>query len=347
MDLFTKAAELGIQTEFYDGQGHRHVTEAAALQIIIDAMPVRAPHRFLERPVVTRVGQPTRSEFTQVTTFPLRWKITFGPAVVAEDTAHERTVEWPSDLSAGTYRLHLTDAAQLSEQVPFLVAPARAFRGDFDRSWILAVQLYSVRSARNWGMGDFTDLERLIELAAGLGAGGIGLNPLHVLFDDRPSDCSPYSPNSRLFLNALYIDVERLPEFSADSLAGDDDSLSRLRRSDVVDYAAVAKLKWRALRAAFETFKAKGRPERVAAFAKFRAERGTMLSHFACFEVLRHRFRQPWWEWPAEWQQPDNARSAELHAGPDAAEIEFVKFVQWCADQQLQSCRDVAARLGM
>jgi 4-alpha-glucanotransferase len=347
MDLFTKAAELGIQTEFYDGQGHRHVTEAAALQIIIDAMPVRAPHRFLERPVVTRVGQPTRSEFTQATTFPLRWKITFGPAVVAEDTAHERTVEWPSDLSAGTYRLHLTDAAQLSEQVPFLVAPARAFRGDFDRSWILAVQLYSVRSARNWGMGDFTDLERLIELAAGLGAGGIGLNPLHVLFDDRPSDCSPYSPNSRLFLNALYIDVERLPEFSADSLAGDDDSLSRLRRSDVVDYAAVAKLKWRALRAAFETFKAKGRPERVAAFAKFRAERGTMLSHFACFEVLRHRFRQPWWEWPAEWQQPDNARSAELHAGPDAAEIEFVKFVQWCADQQLQSCRDVAARLGM
>jgi 4-alpha-glucanotransferase len=347
MDLFTKAAELGIQTEFYDGQGHRHVTEAAALQIIIDAMPVRAPHRFIEAPVVTRIGQPTRTEFTEAAAFPLQWKITLGPAVVAEGTAHERTVEWPSNLAVGTYRLHLTDAAQLSEQMPFLVAPAKAFRGDFDRSWILAVQLYSVRSARNWGMGDFTDLEQLIELAAGLGAGGVGLNPLHALFDDRPSDCSPYSPNSRLFLNALYIDVERLPEFSADSLAGDDDILSRLRRSDVVDYAAIAALKWRALRAAFATFKARGRPERVAAFAKFRAERGTMLSHFACFEVLRHRFKQPWWEWPAEWQQPDNARSAELHAGPDAAEIEFVKFVQWCADAQLRSCRDTAARLGM
>ena len=51
MDLFTKAAELGIQTEFIDGQGHRHVTEAAALEIILNALPVRAPHRFLERPV--------------------------------------------------------------------------------------------------------------------------------------------------------------------------------------------------------------------------------------------------------------------------------------------------------
>ena len=61
-------------------------------------------------------------------------------------------------------------------------------------------------------MGDFTDLENLIELADDLGAEGVGLNPLHALFDDRPGDCSPYSPNSRLFLNALYIDVEKIPE---------------------------------------------------------------------------------------------------------------------------------------
>ena len=63
-------------------------------------------------------------------------------------------------------------------------------------------------------MGDFTDLEGLIELADRLGADGVGLNPLHALFGDRPGDCSPYSPNSRLFLNALYIDVEKIPEFS-------------------------------------------------------------------------------------------------------------------------------------
>ena len=91
----------------------------------------------------------------------------------------------------------------------------RHLRGDFDRGWLLAVQLYGVRSTRNWGMGDFTDLADLIDLAHQLGADGIGLNPLHALFDDKPGDCSPYSPNSRLFLNALYIDAEALPEFSA------------------------------------------------------------------------------------------------------------------------------------
>src|SRR5260370_12248479 len=72
-----------------------------------------------------------------------------------------------------------------------------------------------------------------------------------------------------------------------------------------------------------------------------------MLSRDACFEVLRNKFKKPWWEWPTEWQQPNDTRFAGLHAGPDAIEIEFVKFVQWPADQQLQACRDLAVSLGM
>jgi 4-alpha-glucanotransferase len=346
MDIFTKAAELGIQTEFIDGQGHRHVTDAAALEIILNALPVRAPHRFLDRQVVLQSGLPSRTELREAVTLPVEWKIVADLKVIAQGETGDRSLKWPADLPIGSYRLHLTDASLLSEEVPFIVAPPKAFGGDFDRSWLLAVQLYGVRSSRNWGMGDFTDLEGLIELAAGLGAGGVGLNPLHALFDDRPADCSPYSPNSRLFLNALYIDVEKLPEFSQRDFV-EIDAISRSRQSEFVDYVAVAGLKWRALRLAFATFKSDPKTERRAAFAKFRAERGPLLSRFACFEVLRHKFKLPWWEWPEEWQHSDDTQCAKLRAGPDAAEIEFVEFSQWIADQQLQSCRDLATRRGM
>jgi 4-alpha-glucanotransferase len=347
MDLFTQARNLGIQTEFIDGQGHRNVTDAAALKIILEALPARVPQPLLNQAVVVRSGQPSRTELSQAAVPPLRWKIMAGPKVMARGQTCDRVIAWPSDLCVGSYRLHLTDASSVTEETPLIVAPPRAFDGDFDRCWLLAVQLYGIRSARNWGIGDFTDLEGLLDLASQLGADGVGLNPLHALFDDRPADCSPYSPNSRLFLNPLYIDVEKLPEFRAGAFAENSDTIVRLRQSDIVDYAAVAELKWRGLRSAFEVFKTNPSTERLAAFSKFRNERGAMLSRFACFEVLRHKFNRPWWEWPAEWQQPDDARSAALHAGPDSAEIEFVKFVQWSADQQLQSCRDRAARLGM
>jgi 4-alpha-glucanotransferase len=217
------------------------VTDTAALQIILDALPARIPTRFLKEVVVIRSGQSARTELDQAATLPLRWKIVAGLKVIAEGETPDRVIVWPQGLPEGSYRLHLTDAAALTEEAPLIVAPPRAFGGDFDRCWLLAVQLYGVRSERNWGIGDFTDLEGLIELAAGLGADGVGLNPLHALFDDRPGDVSPYSPNSRLFLNPLYIDVEKLPEFQPD--AGHAAAIARLRASDIVDYAAIAELK--------------------------------------------------------------------------------------------------------
>jgi len=347
MDLFTRAKDLGIQTEFVDGQGHRHVTDAVALKIILAALPERVPYRFLEEAVVVRSGQPSWTRLKQAATFPLRWKIASGVKVIAAGEVGNRTIVWPTDLPEGSYRLHLADAASFTEDAPLIVAPAKAFGGDFARSWLVAVQLYGVRSSRNWGIGDFTDLEGLIRLAGQLGADGIGLNPLHALFDDRPADCSPYSPNSRLFLNALYIDVERIPEFQPAILAGKGDTIVRLRAGDRVDYTGVAELKWKALRAAFESFRTHPAPGRKQDFEEFRTERAPLLSRFACFEALRHTFNRPWWEWPEQWRQPDEGDCAALRQGPDAAEIEFVEFVQWTADRQLRACKELAVKLGM
>jgi len=347
MNLFTKAAELGIQTEFFDGQGQRHVTQPAALQIILDAMPARATHRLLDRIAVIRAGEDGASELSAAAALPVAWKIVAGGACVAEGEAHERRVAWPSHLPVGSYRLQLSDADGHVEEAPLLVAPPGAFRGAFERSWIVAIQLYGLRSSRNWGIGDFTDLSQLIEIAAGWGAGGIGLNPLHALFDDRPGDCSPYSPNSRLFLNPLYIDVEQLPEFRLADLPGAAEVIAPLRDVELIDYRAVADLKWRALRLAYETFRATPTSDRRTAFEAFSRARAPLLTRFACFEALRHRFKTPWWEWPDEWQHPEDDRCDALRAGPDGAEIEFIEYVQWCADDQLRACHDLAAARGM
>ena len=55
-----------------------------------------------------------------------------------------------------------------------------------------ALQLYSLRSKRNWGIGDFTDLESFIKLCGQNGADVIGLNPINVPNHCFPEEASPY-----------------------------------------------------------------------------------------------------------------------------------------------------------
>jgi 4-alpha-glucanotransferase len=329
MDLIAQAKTKGIQAEFIDALGKRRVTEPAALKSILDALPDKRAYRFVGGAVVVRAGGSARTELTGAA-LPLRWTIVHGARILAQGEACEHAIAWPADLPSGYYRLQLTDASGDREEAPLIVAPERAFTGDFDRGWLLAVQLYSVRSARNWGIGDFTDLAGLVALA-----------------DDKPTDCSPYSPNSRLFLNPLYIDVEAIPEYSADLLPDARKLAARLREGDRVNYAEVGPLKWRGLRAAYDAFLAKASETRRQEFEDYRTTRAPLLSRFACFEVLRHRLTGPWWEWPAEWRRPGAANCAALRDGPDGREVEFVEFVQWTAEGQLHAAKALAGRLGM
>ncbi|AWO93623.1 MULTISPECIES: 4-alpha-glucanotransferase [Bradyrhizobium] len=347
MDLLAQAQIKGVQSEFVDALGKLRVTDPVALKSILDALPEKRVYRFVSGPVVVRALGHPRTELAATGAPPLQWKIAGNGNVIAQGETREPVIAWPAGLPLGYHRLTLTDAEGVTEEVPMIVAPERAFGGDFDRGWLLAVQLYGVRSERNWGIGDFTDLADLVRLAKQLGADGVGLNPLHVLFDDHPADCSPYSPNSRLFLNPLYIDVEAIPEFSADLVPDAAATAARLREGDRVPYADMAALKWLALRAAFNSFMRSASGVRRNQFDAFRADRAPLLSRFACFEVLRHRFTGPWWEWPPEWRQPDETKCAQLRNGPDKREVEFVEFVQWTADSQLHAAKELAGQLGM
>ena len=111
MDVFDRAKDLGIQTEFVDGQGNRHVTDAAALKIILDALPERIPARFVDGPVVIRTGETSRTELSPAAKLPVTWKLVAGQEIVAQGEASQRTIVWPADWPEGIYRLKLEDAA--------------------------------------------------------------------------------------------------------------------------------------------------------------------------------------------------------------------------------------------
>lgn len=235
-------------------------------------------------------------------------------------------------------------------------APAAIQEGR--RLWGLTVQLYSLRSLRNWGIGDFTDLLRLTELTAAAGGDVVGVNPLHALFPDNPAHISPYSPSHRGFLNVLYIDVEAVPEFAACeaaqrrvAAADFSERLAALRATEFVDYVGIAQAKFEILELLFEQFRG-GNAERRAAFAAWRAAQGGALERFALYEALQAHFRARdvnvwgWPAWPGQYHDPASPAVAAF-AREHAAAVDWHAWLQWLADVQLAAVAARARELGM
>ena len=204
------------------------------------------------------------------------------PVAAAAEVDGESYRRWrmalPRGLPHGYHRLSMTvrDRSCAGDSLQLILTPERCYGpGRSTRLWGLTAQLYGVRSRRNWGIGDFTDLAELAEQAAALGASAIGVNPLHALFPADASHISPYSPSSRLFLNVCYLDLEAVPDF-AESIearallddAGFRDELDRARAAELVDYPAAWRLKLRVLELLFQPFR-----ERHLAGASARARR--------------------------------------------------------------------------
>jgi 4-alpha-glucanotransferase len=225
------------------------------------------------------------------------------------------------------------------------------------QTWGVGVQLYALRSPTNWGIGDYTDAGAIAERAAKLGAGVLGLNPLHALFPADPNHNSPYSPSNRGFLNTLYIDVAGLLELEhsakARKLVGSKDFQQRLRavrEAELVNYAAVSDLKMPVLELLFQSARS-AQGQRWDAFLLFQREMDEPLVRQATFDALHEHFykgqgKWSWQEWPEAFRDPDGEAVARF-ARENAERIEFFQWLQWVADDQLGAAAHRARAAGM
>lgn len=200
----------------------------------------------------------------------------------------------------------------------------------------LAVSLYSLRSARNQGCGDFTDLKALCSWAREyLHSDFIALNPLHAIPNRQPYNTSPYLPTTTLYRNFLYLDLEAvdgcpaLPSFAA------------LREAECVEYEKVARLKLTLLRLCFRKFLRQGESP---SFDVYRAKQGPSLRLFAIYQALDaaiHKAKPDvwlWQDWPAEYQHPQSP-AIEDFAAKHPRTVLFYQYVQWQIDLQLAAAQ--------
>lgn len=345
------ARHLGIESHYTDFYGNDHTVPRTSLAALAAAMgyPVSDDAEAAETLIRLRdLQEGLQSVYVTPADFPIidapcrqSWSLERDGTVVRSGPG-DGAIQFGGRLEPAYYDLTVD-----GERTTLIAVPRTAYLPSVlenHKAWGVAAQLYSLRSHANWGIGDFGDLRRLVRDAQAFGAATVAVNPLHQLHLTNPTSASPYSPNSRFFLNALYIDV---PEAAAalrlqEELEGriDAETLRRLRRADLVDYAGVAQLKLRALRTLHSAFRSRHESAPHPGFAAFVESAGPQLRLLAIYEALmkEHKTRDPqsygWLQWPEEFRDPASPAVDEF-ARTHAENVEFYEFLQWLADMQL------------
>ncbi|WP_288296023.1 4-alpha-glucanotransferase [uncultured Bifidobacterium sp.] len=270
------------------------------------------------------------------------------------DFGEQLELTLPDDLPIGYHTLNV-QVGGVQRRATVIVAPPRIELPEAVRQrqrWGWMTQMYSVRSADSWGVGDYGDLKRL---AADAGekshADFMLINPIHAGAPVPPLQPSPYLPESRRFLNVTYIRPQDIPEYAA---------LDDATRAQVEElHASVAaandsaepmdiNASWDAKRQAlWLIFSAPRSEERETAFAEFKRAAGPDLDAFATWCLAFEVWGAPWEENSWFFRTDKNSPAVAALVRDHHDMFEFQRWLQWIADEQVAAAQQAAKDSGM
>lgn len=263
------------------------------------------------------------------------------PRTVGEITWGEASFELPNNLPLGWHRLTLSSSAGPAEAT-VVVAPERISSAEHylnHPAYGVMAQLYSVRSANSWGIGDFRDLAELARVTAAGGAQFLLTNPLHAAEPFPPVEDSPYLPTTRRFVHPIYLRIEDVPEYQL----LDDETRAGIaelaaphraanRSAEQIKRNPLYTAKLAALR---ELFAHRNDP----GFGEFIEREGAGLRRFADWCADR--------ELATTSGNPRGAHSSQDEESERAELCEFFMWLQYQCDLQLASAQRRATEAGM
>lgn len=351
------AARAGIAADYINAHGTRQAIAQETKRKLLDAMSrTVVPVADAPLPVVKVFYQDSPIVLPLAGSGEYHWELIREDGSRLQGRASARkTLTLPAgELPTGYHQLTLSQGDK-AWPCRLIVAPKRCYEPDAlltgKKLWGACVQLYTLRSDRNWGIGDFGDLRRMVTEVGERGGAFVGLNPIHALYPACPDSASPYSPSSRRWLNVVYIDVNAVDDFQRSAAAqqwwqsaSTQQQLATARASDWVDYATVTRLKLAALKLAFPLFQARNAADlQKQAFESFVVEGGSSLYQQASFDALHaHLCKQDngLWGWPAwpERYRQGNGDAVAQFCQQHQDEVSFYLWLQWLATSQFAEC---------
>jgi 4-alpha-glucanotransferase len=272
------------------------------------------------------------------------WKVNFKDLPVISSVEAEgvryvnKIVALPETLPWG-YHNFFIEGKGCSGKTTVISAPLKTYRpdgGKNGREWGAFLPLYALRSAKGWGSGDYTALEKLGEGIGGLGGNIIATLPVLPVFLNEPFEPGPYAPVSRLLWNEFYVDINAIPELqecaAARALvgsAGFKKEIEAQQAEQTVDYRKIMSLKRRVM-TELSKYLLTSNSRRLTELKKFAGE-NPIVEKYACFRAVVDKTRTTWQQWPQRLQD------GEILAGDyDNEDRDYHLYAQWIAHQQIE-----------
>lgn len=216
----------------------------------------------------------------------------------------------------------------------------------------ILVPLFSVRTARSFGIGDIADLPALAEWAVEHGHRLLQLLPL----GDLPEgETSPYSAATSFAIDPMYVAIDQIEDVNDEerqALIGPDadNTLARIKSAANVEYGTVRAIKRRVLRAGFERFFVdhwERGSARANAMRAFISDQRGWLEGYSLFRALKSRYAENWWRgWPAGIRDRE-ASVLERVSRELAREALLHSYIQWIAHEQWAAARSRVNGMGV
>ncbi|HWP84700.1 MAG TPA: 4-alpha-glucanotransferase [Terriglobia bacterium] len=266
-------------------------------------------------------------------------------ALVAGRRQLTKRLPLPGRVPLGYHQLQVSGRAG-DFQTRLIAAPLRSYSRP-GRFWGVFLPLYALLSQRSWGIGDFSDLQKLLAWVRAEGGQVVSTLPLMAAFLDPFCEISPYMPASRLFWNEVYVDPRQAPEFSLCAAASSlvrsrrfERELEALHNQPLADPRRAMALK-RPVLEAMGRWLAQSRSRRAVEFRRYVAAHPRLVE-YARFRAATERQNAPWTAWPAR------LRQGHLRPGDyDPAAEQYHQYAQWLAEQQIEALSEAAKDTGL
>ena len=211
-----------------------------------------------------------------------------------------------------------------------------------------AIPVFSLRSERDFGIGQFTDLKLLVDWAAATGQSIIQTLPVNdTTMTGTWRDSYPYSANSSFALNPVYIDLELIGELDDKEFLKQAGKLRKeLNALPAVDYERVFRLKSDYLdrlyaRYADQCFKSRE-------YQNFFAANRSWLEPYALYCYLRDKYGTACFDtWKESQYSPALLDKYCTPGNERYREIRKHYFIQFHLDRQLTDVKKYANRKGI